>query len=254
MPGTAALAPGSVKPSAENWQERLLPNVIYEDFKAIQKIETVVRFTGVQDISSVTIDHPRLRSEQGNRIWLCMPRNQLAARRLERLEGRTWFRFERDSEGRHHIVWKPKDQESDLCQVQSPLFAYLKKQKRPKKSKWHTSFGEIVARDYAVLARFPNLDSKHLTRNDPFFHYYVGGIRGLGTWGVGWYIERRPDQLERLVKESLEPDGDVQVLLEVTFSNHRIVAVHDVSNKPRDYFEEQLSEAVLDQVITRFGG
>jgi hypothetical protein len=67
----------------------------------------------------------------------------------------------------------------------------------------------------------------------PFQHYFVAGIRGLGTWGAGWYIDRCPDELERLAEAARETkNGDIQVLLEVTFSNYRIVEVEDVSSKP----------------------
>jgi hypothetical protein len=234
-----------------NWQERLLPNVVYEDFKAIQKIEAAVHLSGVENISSVTLDSPKLQASPGNRIWLCMPRNELAQSQLNGLAHRPRFRFEKAPEdARPYIRWRSS--EGKLFNVRSPLALYLNRQKRPKLSYWSRELGQIVARDYAVISRFSLPETRHLTRVDPFFHYFIAGIRGLGTWGAAWYIDRRPDELERIVKAAGREAPDIQVLIEVTFSNHRIVAVSDVSSEPPEHFENQLSTSVIDATIDLF--
>jgi len=135
-----------------NWQERLLPNVVYEDVKCIQKIESAVRLTGVQDISSVTVDHPRLRTDPGNRIWLCLPRNAIAQRKLAQL----------------------KD------------------------------------------------------------------------------IDRQPDNLQEIAKRADMSKTDPQALLEVTFSNYRIIAVKNVSEFDANYFKKQMDDSQISEVIEKY--
>jgi len=234
-----------------NWQERLLPNVVYEDFKAIQKLETIVRFIGVPDISSVTIDHPRIKASPGNRIWLCVPRNDVAQNELHGLRDRARFQFVKHMDDpRPHIVWASP--EGSLIKIESPLSIYLMRQGRPKTGWWNRELGEIVARDYAIISRFRMADTRYQTKDDPFYHYFVAGIRGLGTWGAAWYIDRKPDEIERLVKDSGEEDSDVQALLEVTFSNFRIVTVRNVSDEPADYFRGQMADEAIDSVIEAF--
>ncbi len=232
-----------------NWQERLLPTVIYEDFKCIQKIESAVNSSGVSDISSVTTDHPRLHGP-GNRIWLCIPRNSPAQKQLRHLGKRSWFQFiTKQSASRPHISWKSNKSEPVI--VKSPLSRYLKRQRTESNGQWDPKHGEIVARDYAVIGRFSEPNSPAITQSDPYFHYYLAGIRGLGTWGVGWYIDRRPDELVRLLNEQQVQGDDVQVLLEVTLANNRIVAVNDVSNKGQDYFNKQMTKKVILDTIDR---
>lgn len=240
--------PANPKRDKYNWQERLLPNVVYEDFKCIQKIEAAVRHTGVQDISSVTIDHPSLMIGPGNRIWLCLPRNEIGSSYLARLGKRAYFKFERElGEERPHIIWSPPGQGS--LKIRSPMSRYLEIQKRPRRSAWDPKFGKIVARDYAVIGRFATGDSKGLTRGEPYFHYYVAGIRGLGTWGAGWYIDRRPDELQRLARAAEAASSDPQVLIEVTYSNFRILSVEDVSFRDEKYFGSQSIDATIRSVI-----
>jgi hypothetical protein len=234
-----------------NWQERLLPNVVYEDFKAIQKLEALVRFTGVPDISSVTIDHPRIKAAPGNRIWLCVPRNEIAQHELHGLRERSRFQFVKHvDEPRPHIVWLSN--EVSPMKIESPLSIYLMRQGRPKTGWWHRELGEIVARDYAIISRFRMPDTKYRTKDDPFYHYFIAGIRGLGTWGAAWYIDRKPAEIERLVADSGGEDSDVQALVEVTFSNFRVVAVRDVSDESADYFRGQMADEAIDSVIETF--
>lgn len=236
---------GSVK---SNWQERLLPNVVYEDFKAIQKIEAAVRATGVQDVSSVTLDSPKLRGHSGNRIWLCVPRNELAQKQLDSLGNRVHFRFKRvPEEPRPHIIWTRPGKKSFI--VQSPLAQYLIRQKRPKRSLWGRELGDVVARDFAVISRFALPGRENAKKGEPFYHYFIAGIRGLGTWGAAWYIDRKPDELYRLSRSPGKSGSDIQLLLEVTFSNHRILSVKNVTDQSPVYFRQQLLDEEIDSAI-----
>lgn len=243
----------SPKPTGakRNWQERLLPNVVYEDVKCIEKIEVAVRLTGVQDISIVTIDHPRVTTELGNKIWLCLPRNDIASRHLSKLGSRAWFTFERSiQEDRPHIIWRPKT--NTKLQIRSPMRRYLEIQHRPRHSPWKPAFGAIVARDYAVIGRFTGLESRGDTHREPYYHYFIAGIRGLGTWGAGWYIEMKAVELQKLARNAESKDIDAQVLLEVTYSNFRIVSVEDVSFRKQEYFDLQHNDNYIKSVIEEF--
>ncbi|MGO9019427.1 MAG: DUF4062 domain-containing protein [Syntrophobacteraceae bacterium] len=234
-----------------NWRERLLPNVVYEDVKCIQKIEAAVRLAGVHDIRIVTIDYPGLQPEPGNMIWLCLPRNDIASKCLARLGTRSWFGFERrPGSDRPHILWRPSG--NAPFEIESPMAKYLQIQNRPQRSVWHPDFGKIVARDYAIIGRFAMRDLKGHTHNDPYYYYFVAGIRGLGTWGAGWFIERRPDELQRLSRITDSNSQDMQLVLEVTFSNYRIATVEDVSDKDETYFEKQNDAGVIRSVIDEF--
>ena len=244
------LKKGGYRKQKYNWQERLLPNVVYEDVKCIQKIEAAVRLSGVQDISSVTLDHPKLSTDQGNRIWLCLPRNGIAQRKLAQLEEKARFKFERHpGENRPHIIWKHKGENTI---IKSPMEKYLIHQNRPKKSNWDPKYGSIVARDFAVIARFSMESTKGLTKGDPYYHYFIAGIRGLGTWGAGWFIDRRTDELFQIVKKYENEGTDPQILLEVTFSNYRIIDVKDVGECKAEYFMNQMEDAEINRVIEKY--
>jgi hypothetical protein len=239
------------RPKQFNWQERLLPSVVYEDFKCIQKVESAIRSTCVHDISSVTLDHARLQGRPGNRIWLCLPRNHLAQKNLARLGNRARFGLKtQQGENRPHIIWQ--DPNRGPIPIVSPLAKYLLAQKRPAKGRWNPDYGRIVARDYAVLARFQVPPETQLAGQEAYFHYYIAGIRGLGTWGVGWYIDRRPDELARLVEEARTEVADIQAILEVTFSQFRITAVRDVSRESAEYFRDQLKDETVAEIIEKF--
>ncbi|MHB1044212.1 MAG: DUF4062 domain-containing protein, partial [Eubacteriales bacterium] len=232
---------GSSAQGNYDWQKRLLPNVVYEDFKAIQKIETSLAFIGIEDYSSVTLDHPKL-NRAGNRIWLCLPRNELAREKLRDFEEHKRFSFKNDSDGVRHIIWQQKNGTS--VKVYSPLSEYLKKQRPKRNTKWSPDYGRIFARDFAILARFKSNDYARANFGRPFYHYFIAGIRGLGTWGVGWFIDRRPDELARLVNEQCgnKNDGDVQALLQITYDHYRIKDVIDVSTCGQDNFDNEMSD------------
>ncbi len=230
---------------AHDWRVRLLPNVVYEDFKTIQKIEAALRTIGVYDYRSVTTLYPQASAEAGNRIWLCLPRNPPARDELAKLKRRACFTFEETAEplsGGRVIRWKDKV-------VRSPLAAYLALQRPRNRRPWEPKYGQIVAQDFAVIARF-RIDTGAALQDKPFYHYYIAGIRGLGTWGAGWYLDRNPDALAKYSENS--HSGDMQILLEVTFKDHCIVEVKNVSNKTQDYFNERNDMSVIKAAVAAF--
>lgn len=268
--------PGHQKP-IYNWRDRLLPHVIYEDSKAIQDIEEAMRIIG-REYKTVTTDSPDLdMAQNGDRVWVCLPRNRRAGRVLERLGTRVRFRFESISGDRNRpeLVLRWRSREGSWIRLRSPLRRYMDKSSRPDQEvPWKPLYGYAYAKDYAIFARFRVPSNWHAPDSgEYFYHYFVGGIRGLGTWGVGHLIDHessnlvamaeasisnqtkqpsRPEESKRSVTESAgTPDGpprdDVQLLLEVTYENFRITQVRDVSEKPATYFEERFSHDFIDQ-------
>lgn len=242
---------GSSARADYNWRDRLSPNVVYEDFKAIQKIESALRCIGVVNYSTVTTLHPKLTLRQGNRIWICLPRNEPGQRQLESIGRRAWFRFEGDDSNTRCIVWKPPwlKPKTRGIRIRSPLAKYLAEQRPRGRKPWNPEFGNIFARDFAVIARFRSEEGVFLEGRPPFYHYFMAGIRGLGTWGIGWYIDRRPDDLARLAAE--QGNGEVQAVLQVTFENYRIQEVIDVSKCDQRYFNRQRSDKYIREMVER---
>jgi hypothetical protein len=120
--------------------------------------------------------------------------------------------------------------------VRSPLAKQMAAVRPSGFSAWSSEYGKFEGKDYAVISRF-----RYHQDGQDFFHYFIAGIRGLGTWGAGYYIDTHPDRLAAVCGDD---DKDVQVLLEVTYRNFRIAEVADVSDKPAEYFAEAYSNAV----------
>ena len=67
------------------WLERLVPHMVFEDFKALHKIDKTLRIIGHSDISTFSsLDVPPEVTEM-NRVWLCLPRNAPAQQQLLKL-------------------------------------------------------------------------------------------------------------------------------------------------------------------------
>jgi hypothetical protein len=235
-----------------DWQRHLLPPVVYEDQKTIQKLDLILREIGVRDIAAVTTSYRAVGSEEeGNRIWICVPRNAPAQQSLRQFGDRVRFQFSEKKFGRcmeteRFLTWQ--NTIGDQVRVRTPLMKYLRMSKRPSgKQTWEQRYAEVYARDYGVLARFMMKGSNVAAEGMPFYQYFMAGIRGLGTWGVGWYADRYPDKLREMDEAS--KGKDVQVLLEVTYLDHRIISVIDVSDKSQDYFDERLNDSYVRRAI-----
>jgi len=79
--------------------------------------------------------------------------------------------------------------------------------------------------------------------------YFLAGIRGLGTWGAGWFIDRRYHAIEKLCKGD---DRDIQLLLEVTYRNEHVIDVRPVSHEPESYFRNEISVGTIRAVIKEY--
>lgn len=66
--------------------------------------------------------------------------------------------------------------------------------------------------------------------------FFFAGIRGLGTWGGGWFLDRRYDALRGPCEKE---NADVQFLLEVTYKDEQVLDVRDVSGEPEGYFQNE---------------
>ena len=246
-----------------DWYTRLLPPIVFEDSKTISKLINVLVEIGNIRYSTTTIDHHRFDDEQGNRIWLCLPRNRRAKEELEMLGGRNRFQF---NNKRKYLEWRTEQGEKVI--IPSPLDKYLylqrdsrkelkdmnqspesKDQKSPLIEAWHPGYGRIIGRDYAVISRF-RIPNNNPDGDDFFYHYYIAGIRGLGTWGAGWYIDRFPEKLSELVR--FQGEDDVQAVLEITFENYRIVNVKDVSHCNQSYFYDRINDDFIKAEINEF--
>ena len=224
-----------------NWQDQLLPSVVYEDEKAIQKIEEAFRLIGKSYRTVTTNFLETFRRRSGDRVWICIPRNHLAKQVLGQIGKKARFSLDYEPYNQRRCLrWRTK--KGDEMVIRSPLEVYLKASQRPSStSNWEPRYGLLIAKDYAVLARFAyneNNGPKH-------YHYFIGGIRGLGTWGAGCFVDYYPSQLEEIAKRAQqEHEEDIQVLLEITYDNYQIIDVKDVSDESQEYFDEQYRRAL----------
>ena len=70
----------------------------------------------------------------------------------------------------------------------------------------------------------------------------MAGIRGLGTWGAAWFIDRKYRDFFETDENENKP---LQMLLEVTYQNEVIYNVRNVSYEPESYFK---NENTLDTI------
>lgn len=220
------------------WHKRLMPNVHFEDSKAIQKIQKLARLLGIQ---SKVYTVYRLPSDIRlmNRIWVCAPRMD-QAHRVARERGAS-FEFIR-TKTESYFRWKNAE---GIINIRSPLSKYLHEQRRADdmQGEWSEKLGAIHARDFGLIARLPAND-QDFSRENQTFDYFITGIRGLGTWGAAWYIDRKFRELR-----AIGQTGRVEILLEIHYQRGYIVDAVDVSDKPSSYFIEQNSLSTVRKHI-----
>ena len=187
----------------------------------------------------------------GDRIWVCVPRNKKAQKALAILRNqgvKIRFQFKSINEGKEpetYMIWTKGDK---TFEIHSPLSKYLSFSERdPQEKKWKPAFGHSYCRDYAILARFKFFKDPDDREGEFYFHYFIGGIRGLGTWGVGHFIDHYSSKLVRCALDNIEKDGsdNVQMLLEVTYENFRITKVEDVSEREESFFKKRNTEKYI---------
>lgn len=234
-----------------DWRRHLVPMVVFEDFKAIQKTEYILRLIG-NPYKIVTVNSSEYHSANpGDRVWICLPRNGPAKSILDDLGDRVNFRF-LDTEAllppnyARRLEWKKGSGESIV--VTSPLGQYLQLQGRKPESQWDQRFSNVIARDFAIIARF----RVNSNGRKGHFHYFLGGLRGLGTWGAGWHLEKNINEIIEK-HETNDTEKDVQILIRVTYIANRIIETVDVSHKPQEYFDEQISQQYIKDECKKVG-
>ena len=228
------------------WHKRLEPNIYFEDHKAIEKLRKVLGLVGFRDYQVFSSLNAPSDLQYMNRLWICMPRCARGIAQLETYGDQTCFHFTKRVANRHAtILWKRDGVE---LRVNSPTAKYMKLQRRRMdvSGEWHPQLAKIIAKDYAVLAR---LSQKHVVdpTEGPLRDYFIAGVRGLGTWGAAWLLDRRYKLLTTHEKEE-----DIQLLLEVEYRDGTIVDVRDVSDQPQSYFDDQNSLPVIRSAIRSF--
>lgn len=231
---------------AEFWHKRLEPNIYFEDHKAIEKVRKTFALVGLRDYEVFPNASPPANLREMNRVWICMPRHKGAMEQLTRYRDVARFRVDRPSgKGPSSLLWtQPGGRD---IRVHSPLAKYMEEQRSrlDVSGEWHGQLGRISGRDYAVLARFEDTASSAWVVGGTLLHdYFLAGIRGLGTWGAAWYIDRRYKALKE--REGASP---LQLLLEVQFRDDRIVDVVDVSEMDEAYFRDQNSISTIRRQI-----
>lgn len=244
--------PGHKAP-ALNWCDRLLPHIVYEDSKAIQDLEEAMRLLG-REYKTVTTDSPDLDlAHPGDRIWVCLPRNskaKLVLGGLRRLGVDIRFSFSSRGHGKSvSSVLRWKHGSGEWQEIRSPLKQYLQRSNRDRTpGPWRPRYGYSYGRDYAVFARFRVPVSWDYPKGESSYHYFVGGIRGLGTWGVGHLIDHQSSALLELVEreEKRDENDSFQLLLEITYENYRITRVRDTTNWTPAEFKKRSQRSYIE--------
>jgi hypothetical protein len=232
---------------SELWLNRLEPNVYYEDLRAVHKIQKTLSVVGLHGHKTFTTTNLPADLHYMNTIWVCFPRSQTALKRLSRYRGRARFQFEYRQDVARTARWN--DASGTTFEIQSPLATYLRLQRQGMNlsGECTAQLRTITGRDFAVISRFKNHESKDVCEDDLLYDYFIAGIRGLGTWGACWFIDRRPRSFFALPDE-----GDLQILLEVHYENGAVVDAIDVSGQPPEYFQEQNDTGFIANQIRLF--
>jgi hypothetical protein len=228
------------------WLKKLASQVALEDYKAIQIIEKDLRLLGIHDCRV----HPHTDPPSGlanmNRIWLCLPRNRAGLRALSNHHG-VRFKFPTSNGRPQSINWR--SEKGHWIEVVSPMSEYLRRQRSDMdiSGEWHGQLGQIIAKDFAVVSRL----QRALTTEEaePLWDYFFGGIRGLGTWGSAFFVDR---QYKRFLQ--CDEDKNIELLLEVTYQDAGIVEVVDVSEYPADYFYSENDPVTIERNICQYRG
>lgn len=231
------------------WHKRLQPNLFYEDYKAINKIIKTLNLVGVKRfrvLTNFTYSSKIADYRNANLIWICLPRQAKAIKTLNTYDQKRFIILPRKE--RELSMFKWKDENGNEISIKSPLGTYLEMQ-RPnvdKNTEWDTNLGQIIAKDYAIIARFnrPIPENKYI--DEKIKEYFIAGIRGLGTWGAAAFIDKKFQNFDFRLND------EIQMLLEVTYENGSVISVEDVSNKDQAYFEKECSKEYIAKVIYEF--
>ena len=158
-----------------------------------------------------------------NRFWICLPRNSRGINQLKNYKKISRFEIVREkNRANSYINWKMNGNPKKVFRVYSPLAKYLEEQrsKMDISGNWCYELERIVAKDYAVLARFRDTSGKVTMNENLLNDYFLFGIRGLGTWGAAWFVDRKYTKFDKIDERE-----DFQYLLEVEYRDGRIFNV-----------------------------
>lgn len=219
------------------WLNHLSPNLVFEDYKCLNKLDKTLHLINFKNYGIFDTQSILQGRRYMNLFHICIPRNIAALERLEKYysnDARFKF-YPRTKRSERFLHWKSKD--NKIIKIKSPLGKYLKLQRQAMDydGEWHGQLRDIVAKDFAILARFNKKDSSSPSMKEGVLkEYFLAGIRGLGTWGAGWFIDRISREFKYL-----KDDEEIQLLLEVEYRDGRIIDVQNVSERPQEYFNEQ---------------
>ena len=230
------------------WLTKLVPSLYFEDHKAIEKLRKIFTIISFHDYGVFcNMDMPS-DWQRINRVWISLSRFGLANKQLQKYAGVSRFEFTPPTERyQAQIKWKSRD--GSIINISSPLRTYLQLQREKMNigEDWQHQLGRVVAKDYAVLARFTDQNSSDVEQYGFLHDYFLTGIHGLGTWGAAWFIDRRYRQFA-----ATREDEDFQTILEVTYMDNKIFDVQNVSEQPVTYFNEQLSRSHIRKIIADY--
>lgn len=218
------------------WLNRLEPNIVFEDFKALQKIDKTLRLIGFDKFRIYNSASAPSDIRFMNRFWICL-RNSRGLQQASLYKDISRFTIvPKKNRASSFFCWKPRTNSDNFIIIKSPLAKYLREQrsKLDISGEWQPEMDHIMAKDFAILARFQDMHNNIHMQDGYLQDYFLAGLRGLGTWGAAWFIDRKYHTFEPQYEKR-----DIQFLLEVEYRDGRIFDVRDVSNKGQDYFDEE---------------
>ena len=232
------------------WIKRLTPNLYFEDYKALNKLEKQFNMIGLFDYKIYTQYDTPIDMKFMNKIWICLPRLPQGIKALNKYKEILRFEFfPKGKRRKSQIVWKCND--GTKIAIKSPLRIYLKEQRKNLRidGEWNKDLSGIVAKDYSVLARLIDDKSVVFTKEGSggLREYFIAGISGLGTWGATWYLDRKYKELK-----DIEEDEPIQLLLETTYQDGKIIEVKNVSDEKANYFKEQQRISTIRKEISNY--
>ncbi len=138
------------------WVKRLQPNIYFEDYRALHKIQNNLSLIGINDYRVYFHTDTPQNIKDLNRIWICFPRSNMALEQLKKYgSDQLNFEFKPRHGQENRIKWKIPDT-NKWFHVYSPLSSYLNEQRKDldNTQDWTPNLGRVVAKDYAIIARF----------------------------------------------------------------------------------------------------
>jgi len=215
----------------------------YEVFRAIRKIDKTLRKAGKFGFGVFSTDNEPGRFESTNKIWVGGSRMKQGSQNSYTLHASSTIEVApRGKNKPAKITFKNM---TGIVNITSPLKFYLEAQ-RVEMSEFDYR-QDIIAKDFGVLARYKDPKSS-VTYDSAKWDYFFVGLRGLGTWGAAWYLDR----CTRELVEKLIDDKNLEIILEVTYKNGAIASVEDVTTKGQEYFSQATSKSSINGEIQKF--